>query len=96
MDPQRHGVEIGPEPGEDHDLAVEHNAFRLDALDRRHQLGEVASQWFLVAAVDDDLVAVFESDGAEAIPFRLVLPGVAAGQLRQYLRLHRTEWRHDS
>ena len=96
MDAIRHGVEVGARAGEDHDLAIEHHSLGLDPLQVRHEFGKVAGQRLLIAAVDHDLVAVFERDRAETVPLGLVLPGVAAGQFGLDLRLHRAEWRHDA
>src|SRR5437016_8829085 len=37
VDAQRHGIEVGAEPGKDHDLAVEDGALRLDLLQRSEE-----------------------------------------------------------
>src|SRR5919108_5955622 len=94
MDAQLHRLEVGAVAGEDHDLAIEHDAFGFDALDRRDELREVSRQWLGVATVNHDLVAVLEGDGTKAIPLWLVLPRLAVRQLGLNLGLHWTEWRH--
>src|SRR5207247_8537929 len=74
----------------------EAGSLQLALLHGQHQIREVARQRLLVAAMDHDLVAVLEGDRPKAIPLRLVLPGIAAGQLGLDLRLHRGERWHDA
>ena len=51
------------------------------ARERLDELGEVAVQRLLVAALEQDLVAVAEDERAEAVPLRLEEPAVAVGEV---------------
>ena len=46
---------------------------------RLDQLGKIAVQRFFVAALDQDLVAIAEDQGAKAVPFRFEDPVSPAG-----------------
>ena len=72
-----------------HDLAIDHALVCQRRLQRLDQLGEVPGERPLVAARELDTVAVAEHDAAEAVPFRLVVPSVADGNLVSGLRQHR-------
>ena len=81
--PQLQRLEVQPPAGAvgDHDLPVDHAAFRQLGQDRGHELGEVAGHRPLVPAADLHLVAVPEHDRPEAVPLRLeyVVPvGIAS------------------
>ena len=54
------------------ELAVEHDLIGQLREQRLAQLGEVAQQRLLVAALEIEVVAVAEHDAAEAVPLRLV------------------------
>ena len=60
---------------------------------RRAHLGEVAAEGELLAARNVDVGAVPEADGPEAVPLRLVLPSIPAGEAVDGLRLHGREGR---
>ena len=59
------------------------------------QLGEVALERLLVAALDVDLVAVAKDERAKAVPLRLEQPAVAVGQVGDALGEHRRNRRRD-
>jgi hypothetical protein len=61
---------------------------------RAHELRKPTLERPLVLALDDDLRAVTEDDGAEAVPLRLV-EVVAAENLGRGLREHRVERRQN-
>src|SRR5215204_1969747 len=79
----------------DHDLAVEHAALRQLGLERGDELGEVAVERLLIAALNEHLVAVAEDDRAKAVPFGLEHPLVADGKLAHILGEHGKDWRID-
>ena len=58
---------------------------------RLDQLGEVAVERLLVAALDQDLVAVAEDERAKAVPLGLEDPAVPGGQLADALGEHRQD-----
>ncbi len=78
----------------DHDLSIEHHALGERRAQRREQLREVARERLLVAALEEDLVAVAKHERAKAVPFRLEDPSVALGQRVGALRQHRLERGH--
>ena len=81
-------VEVEAAVAGDHDLAV-HHAARGQALPQDgRELGEIAVEGLQVAALDVDVVAVLEHDGAEAVPLRLEEPALAFRQLGGQLREH--------
>ena len=67
----------------DDDLAVEDAALGQGGPQRVGQLREVAVERLEVARLGEDLVAVAEHEGAEAVPLGLVQPAVAVGQARR-------------
>ena len=71
------------------DLAVEHAALGQLRLQRLDDLGEIPIEWFRVAALDRELVAVAEDQRPEPVPLRLEDPAVALGKLGDPLREHR-------
>jgi hypothetical protein len=79
----------------DHELAVEHAARRQLRAERLAQLGEVAVERLLVAALEQQLVAVAEHEHAEAVPLRLEDPARAVGQRVDALGEHRQDRRVD-
>ena len=70
-------VEVEPVRRRDHELAVEHDLGGQLFEQRLAQLGEVAQQRLLVAALEIEVVAVAEQDAAEAVPLRLERAGRA-------------------
>ena len=73
----------------DHDLAVEHAARRELREQRLAQVGEVAVQRLLVAALEQQLVPVAEDERAKAVPLRLEDPVRAVGDPVRALGEHR-------
>ena len=65
----------------DHDLAVEHEPPVGEGGHGLDHLGEVAVHGLAVAALEEDLVAVAEHEGAEAVPLGLVAPPLALGNV---------------
>ena len=65
---------------------------RLQWLD---ELREVAVERLLVAALDEQLVAVAENERAEAVPFWLEDPGIAFGEGGEAFGEHRQDGRVD-
>ena len=61
---------------------------RLDSADGFDELGEIARQRLAGFRLQLDLVAVAEDEAAEAVPFRLVLPFVAGGNLVHRFGFH--------
>ena len=95
MKPQLQRVEIEPAVLGDHDLAIEHAAVRQLRAQRLEQLGKVAVQRFLVAALDQDLVAVAEDQRAKSVPLRFEDPVFACRQFIHALGEHRQHRRVD-
>ena len=71
-----------PSAPDDDDLAVDDAALGQRGGERGDELGEVAVHRLLVAALQQDLVAVAEDQRAEAVPLGLELPALAVGQAR--------------
>src|SRR5688572_30800021 len=84
-------VEIEPVLTCDDDLAVEHAALGELRLERSDQLREVAIERLLVAALDEDLIAVTEDQRPKAIPLRLEYPAFARWKLADALSEHRED-----
>ena len=59
------------------------------------ELGEVAIEGLLVAALDEDFVVVAEDEGAEAVPFGFKEPVVPGGQVADALGEHGEDGRVD-
>ena len=93
MDALLQGVEVEPGTvGHRHDdLAVDDATRRKLGADRVDQLREVPVERALVAAGQQDLVAVAEHDAAEPVPFRFVEPAIALGHLVGRLGEHGSE-----
>ncbi len=72
VDAEQQRVEVEPAVGDDDDLAVEHAARGQRRAQRGLELGEVATERLLVAALDVDVVAGLEHERAEAVPLGLV------------------------
>src|SRR5216110_2959778 len=77
----------------DHDFSVEHAS--RGKLPRKcfDELREIPVEGLLVAALNEQLVAVAEDERAEAIPFRLENPVVAGRQVADSIREHRQHGR---
>jgi hypothetical protein len=88
MQPQLQRVEVEPAFAGDHDLAVEYRVGRQRAAQRRFELGEVTRERFEIAALDVELVACAEHQGAEAVPLGLVRELALRGQRLEVPRQH--------
>jgi hypothetical protein len=88
-------VEVQRPAGGDHHLAVQHDALGQLRAQRIDQLGEIAAERLLVAALDQHLVAVAEHQRPEPVPLRLEDPARALGQLSHALGQHRQHGRLD-
>src|SRR5688572_20226657 len=80
MDPQEQRLEVEALGPDDDDLAVEDAPLGQRARQGGDELREVAVHRLLVPALQQDLVAVAKDQRAEAVPFGLELPSLAAGQ----------------
>jgi len=79
VDSQLEGVEVEVATIGDDEFAIEDALFGKLLTERREHLGEVAVEGFLVAALEEDFVAVAKDEDAEAVPLGLVDP-VAFGR----------------
>ena len=95
MKPHLKGVEIETPGRGDHDLAVDHAAVGQAGEEHLVQLGKVPVEGPQVAALDEDVPAAAEDDGAEPVPFRLVEEAVAHRKFGRELRQHRLDGRRD-
>ena len=95
VDPEEEGVEVEAAGSSDDDLAIDHGPLGEGRPKRRLELGEVAVQGSQVAALHEELVAIPEDDGPEAVPLGLVGPAGPVGQRRLGLRQHRRERRRE-
>ena len=96
MDAQQQRLEVEAAGADDDDLAVEDTPLGQCPGERGGQLGEIPVHRFFVTALQQDLVAVAEHQGSEAVPLRLELPATVVGQpiggCRQHGRERRIEW----
>src|SRR5262245_12007028 len=95
VDAQLQRLEVESAVPRDHDLAVEHAAPRELRLERLAELREVAVERLLVAALQQELVAVAEDDHPESVPLRLEDPARAVRQLADAPGEHRQHGRAD-
>ena len=95
MEPQLKGVEVEAPWRRDHDLAVDDAAVRAGG--RANivvELGKVPVERPQVAALNEDVAAAAEDDGAKPVPLRLVQK-VAGRHLGRELGEHRLDGRSD-
>ena len=72
MEPHLQGIEIEPPGCRDHDLAIDHAAVG-EALEKDGvELGKISIERPQIPALNEDVAAAPEHDGAEAVPLRLV------------------------
>ena len=90
MEPRLHRVEVERTVSRDHDLAVQRRVRRQQVAERP-QLREIAQERPFLPRPERQLAAGVLEHSPKAVPFRLVLPAVALGQLPDELRLHRRE-----
>src|SRR5207248_10981722 len=95
VDAEQERLEIEAARAGDDDLAVEDAAGGNLASGRLAELREVAVERPLLAALQVWLAAVPEDEAAEAVPFRLVEPVLAGGNVLGPLRQHGVERRTD-
>ena len=88
MKAQLQRFEIEPAAPGDHDFAVQHATLGQLRAQRIEQFGEVAVERLLVAALDQDLVAVAKNQRAKSIPFRFEDPAVAFREFADALGEH--------
>ena len=77
MNPQKQRLEVESLRTDDDDLAVDDTALRKCCQQRIDELGKVAVHRLLVAALQQNVVAIAEHQSAKAIPLRFELPAVA-------------------
>ena len=94
MDPLQTGSRSRARWPDDDDLAVEHATLGQIGQQGLDELGEISSEWPLVAAAELDLGAVTEDDAAKTIPFGLVDEPILLGHLPGKLCQHRRDGRH--
>ena len=75
MNPQLQGLEVETARAGDDDFAVEDASIRQLRAQRVEQFGKVSIQGFLVAALQQDLLAVAKHQRAKAIPLGFEDPG---------------------
>jgi hypothetical protein len=95
MDAELEGVEIEMAVVRDDEFAVENALARKLGAQRFQELREITVEGFLVAALDEDFVAVFEDQSAEAIPLGLEEPVTGGGDLIDAFGEHGEDGRID-
>lgn len=80
MDAKLEGVEIEAAGGGDDDFSVEDALVGELGGEDGEELGEVTVEGLAFAALKEEVLAVFEEDGAEAVPLGLEEPVIAGGQ----------------
>ena len=93
MNAELQRIEIEPAVLGDDDFAIEHAAGRQLRPQRLEQFGEIAIQRLLIAALDQDFVAVAEDQRAKPIPLRFENPCSGGGQFVDSLGEHRQDRR---
>src|SRR5215469_17382624 len=88
MQPKLEEIEVEASAGDNHDFAIEHAPRRQLLSERLKQFGEVSVQRLRLPALDLDLGAVPEDQGAKAIPLRFEDEGIARRQCIDALRQH--------
>ncbi len=86
-------LEIEPILADQHHLAIEHALVGQLREQGRFELGEVPIHRLPIAALQEDLAAVAEHQGAKAVPLRLEDPAVARRQRVGSLGEHRVDGR---
>ena len=88
MQTQLQRVEVETVGCGNHDFAVDHRASRQLLEQRLVHVGEIAVERLQVPALDEDVGAAPEHDGAKSVPLRLVeivpVPGQDVGELREH------------
>jgi len=80
VDSEQQRLEVEPVRSDDDDLAVDDTALGQRRGERGDELREVAVHRLLVAALEQNLVAVTEHERTKAVPLGLELPPVAPGK----------------
>jgi hypothetical protein len=95
MDAEQERLEVEPVGAHDDDLAVDDTPMGQRGREGCEKLREVPVHRLLVAALEQDLLAVTEYERAEAVPLGLELPPVAVRQAVGGGREHRRERRRE-
>jgi hypothetical protein len=95
MDAELERVEIEMAAVGDDEFTVEDAVGGELGAEGVEELGEIAVEGFLVAALDEDFVAVFEDEGSEAIPLGLEDPVTGGGDFGDALGEHGQDGRID-
>src|SRR5215469_15106955 len=80
MDAQEQGLKVEPVDPDDHDLAVDHVAFGQRGGQWGDEFRKVSVHGLLVAALQQDLVAVAKHQRSKAVPLGLELPSLTVRQ----------------
>lgn len=95
MNAQLQGIEVEAPVLRDDEFAVENAAGGQLRAKGVEEFGEIAIQGLLIAALEEDFAAVFEDEGAEAIPLRLEDPGAGGGDVVDAFGEHGQDGRID-
>jgi hypothetical protein len=95
VQPQLQRIEVQPFCGGDDDLAVDHAPGGQRLQQSVVEVGKIAVERALVAALDEDVGVGAEDDRAESVPFRLEQEPVVRGQIEGDLGKHRLDRRGD-
>jgi len=86
MDALGEEVELLDAVNHDDELSIDHHPLARQGPQLLDDLREVAVHPPSAAALEVDVVAVAEDDGAKAVPLRLVAPALSLGQLLRRAR----------
>src|SRR6476646_6043212 len=89
MKSQLQRFELEPFVACDDDLAVEHASLGQLRLDRIDQLGEISIERLLIAALNENFIAITKDERPESIPLWLEDPSLAWWKLADSFREHR-------
>src|SRR5437867_6246156 len=93
MNAQEQRFEVQSRSADDHYFAVDDASIGKRLGERREELGEVSVHRFLIATLQENLVAVSKHESSEAVPFRLELPSITGRQFGGGGGQHRLERR---
>src|SRR5207245_2334214 len=93
VQPHLQRVEVETARGRDHDLAIDHTAFRQLFEQRVVQFREIAVERLQVTALDVDVRGAAKHDRAEPVPLGLEQKGPVVGQRFRQLGEHRLDRR---
>ena len=95
MNAQLKGIEVEPSFMGDDEFAVEHRLCGKLLAKWTDHLGEVSIEGLLIAALDEDLIAVAKDEYAKAIPLGLIDPFTLRGNFVDALSEHGKDGRID-